>query len=67
MSFCFKQDQDSHWYLIPVKLSDQFDHIAEVAYSTDNFKKFDELFEEFRSERPTYYKFDTIKSLDDKS
>jgi hypothetical protein len=55
--FCFKQDQDSHWYLIPVSQTKNFDKLCEKAYKNEYFDEFESQFSEFRSESPFNYSF----------
>lgn len=62
MKYCLKQDNDPHWYLIPVKLSEKFDIICDVSYVNDDFKNFDKLFGQMRINSPFTLIFEKPKN-----
>ncbi len=41
--FRFKQDDDSHWYLVPESRSQEFDDVLECGHD-DDFEEFNSLF-----------------------
>lgn len=46
--YCFARDNDSHLYLIPASLKDEFTTKMELAYETDDFDEFEEQFKPYR-------------------
>ena len=49
--FCLKQDDDSHWYLIPVKDVKKFDKLVEHG-EDDDWNDFNKAFSEMRCNGP---------------
>lgn len=50
----FIQDQDCHWYLIPVELTSLFYQLEENGES-DGYSSFNNKFENYRCEYPSNY------------
>lgn len=50
--FCLEQDEDSHWYLIPVEMKEMFSRMCEKAYADDEYGAFNDSFEEMRINGP---------------
>jgi hypothetical protein len=54
--FCFRQDDDSHWFLIPLEDSQKFEKLRAKGES-DDWNEFNKAFEDMRSEGPNYVSF----------
>lgn len=46
--YCFRRDEDSHVYLVPLELAESFDTECELAYSEDEYETFEEKFGQYR-------------------
>ena len=46
--YCFRKDEDSHLYLIPLSLAKEFDKKMTKAYKTDEFDEFNDQFDQYR-------------------
>lgn len=46
--FCFRKDDDSHLYLLPVSLADDFSKDEEKANKTDDYNDFNDKYEQYR-------------------
>lgn len=46
--YCFRKDEDSHLYLIPLELSKEFDKKMTKAYKEDEFDEFNDQFDKYR-------------------
>lgn len=47
--FCFRKDEDSHLYLLPLELAKSFEKECAKAYKNDDFDDFNDKFEQYRT------------------
>lgn len=50
--YILKQDEDSHWYLIPMECETDFETTCSEAYRNDEFDDFESKFGEMRINGP---------------
>ena len=59
--FCFQNDEDGHWYLIPIRDRELFDRLL---YHDDDETKFEDAFEDCRLDmHVSNYSFTDMKAL----
>lgn len=58
----FIQDDDCHWYLIPISLLSLFCQM-EGNGEADYYASFNNKFEEYRCDHPTSYTFENVRSI----
>lgn len=42
--YCLKSGNDNHWYLVPLKQSEEFDNLIMKAFDADNYDYFEQVF-----------------------
>ena len=52
--YCFRNDDDGHWYIIPVSMKETFD---DLLYADDDYVEFNAVFGPMQSDSPTNYTF----------
>lgn len=50
--YCLKQDEDSHWYLVPADSAEDFETERDKAYASDFFDNFEDEFGHLRIDSP---------------
>lgn len=58
---CLRQDEDSHWYLVPADRAAEFESLCEKAYPDDEYEEFNERFESMRISGPQNLTFSDPK------
>lgn len=62
--FCLLQDDDCHWYLVPVELKPKFQSMADNARVQEDFERFDDEFGKFRcGGGPSNYSFENPEEI----
>lgn len=46
--FCFVKDDDSHLYIIPYEMKEEFNDLHDQSYETEDFDLFEEKFQKYR-------------------
>lgn len=52
--YCFRSDDDGHWYIIPLSMKERFD---ELLYADDEYADFNSTFGLMQSSGPSSYVF----------
>lgn len=63
MKYCFRRDDDGHWYLIPVERSKLFSELLESGLENDDYCDFCNEFDEYRIDSPQHFTFENPEEV----
>lgn len=61
--YCLAQDEDSHWYFIPLRMKGRFEALCAKAYASDDYDDFNDAFEEYRVSGPFTLIFSSMREM----
>lgn len=63
--YCLMEDEEGHWYCIPVGLRDRFEELITKVYEFGEWEEFAGRFDKYRlSSHPTRYKFKNLERME---